>query len=69
MSNEKQSSLSPSASADEINRLYAEAERLRAESRDTLHVSVVAAWKAGQLLVAENAVFAARWERAHGCFG
>ena len=54
MSNEVQSSLSRSTSADEINRLHAEAEKLRAESCDTLHVALVAAWKAGQLLVAEK---------------
>ncbi len=54
MSNEMQSPLPRSASADEINRLHAEAEKLSAESRDTLHVASVSAWKAGQLLVAEK---------------
>ena len=54
MSNEVQSSLPRSGSADEINRLHAEAEQLRAESRDTLHVALVAAWKASQLLLAEK---------------
>lgn len=54
MSNQMQSPPPRSANADEINRLHAEAEKLRAESRDTLHVALVAAWKAGQLLVAEK---------------
>ncbi len=54
MSNEVQSSLPRSDSANEINRLHAEAEKLRAESRDMLHVALVAAWKAGQLLLAEK---------------
>ena len=54
MSNEVQSSLPRSARADEINRLHAESEKTRAESRDMLHVAVVAAWKAGQLLLAEK---------------
>ena len=48
------SSLPHLASADEINRLHAEAEKLRTESREMLHVALVAAWKAGQLLVAEK---------------
>lgn len=50
MSNEMQSLPTHSTSADEINRLHAEAEKLQAESRDTLHAALVAAWKAGQLL-------------------
>ena len=54
MSNEVQSYLLRSASADEINRLHAESEKARAESRDMLHVAVAAAWKAGQLLLAEK---------------
>jgi len=40
--------------AEEINRLHAEAEKLRTESRDTLHVALVAAWNAGQLLIVEK---------------
>ncbi len=43
-----------SSGAEEINRLHAEAEKLSAESRDALHAAVVAAWKAGQLLLAEK---------------
>ena len=54
MSNQVQSALPRSASADEINRLHAEAEKLCAESRDTLNVALVAAWKAGQLLNVEK---------------
>lgn len=54
MSNQVQSAFSRSAGADEINRLHAEAEKLRAESRDTLHAALVAAWKAGQLLNVEK---------------
>ena len=54
MSNEVQSFLPRSAGADEINRLHAEAEKLRADSRDMLYFALVAAWKAGQLLTAEK---------------
>lgn len=54
MSNEKQSVPPPLTVAEQINRLHAEAENLSAQSRDTLHVALVAAWKAGQLLVAEK---------------
>ena len=54
MSNQVQCTLPRPASADEINRLHAEAEKLRTESRDTLHVALVSAWKAGQLLVIEK---------------
>jgi hypothetical protein len=54
MSNQVQSPLPRSANADQINRLHAEAEKLRAESRDLLHVALVAAWKAGQLLNVEK---------------
>ena len=38
----------------EINRLHAEAVKLSADSRDALHAALVAAWKAGQLLVQEK---------------
>ena len=54
MSNQVQATLLHTASADEINRLHAEAEKLQAASRDTLHAALVAAWKAGQLLVTEK---------------
>lgn len=54
MSNQVQCALPDTVSADEINRLHAEAEKFRAESRDTLHAALVAAWKAGQLLVTEK---------------
>ena len=54
MSNEVQSSLSGSASADEVNRLHAEAEKSRAKSREMIDVALVAAWKAGQLLLVEK---------------
>jgi len=54
MSNEVQSPLPRSASADEINRLHAEVEKKTNESRDMLNVALRAAWKAGQLLVAEK---------------
>jgi hypothetical protein len=42
------------AGAEEINRLHSEAVRLSAESRDTLHAALVAAWRAGQLLLVEK---------------
>ena len=54
MSNEVQSPLPRSASADEINRLHAEVEKRTHESCDMLHVALRATWKAGQLLVAEK---------------
>ena len=54
MSNETQSMPSRSANADAINRLHAEAEKFRAESRDMLHAALGAAWKAGQLLNVEK---------------
>jgi len=54
MSNQVQSPLPSPASADAINRLHAEAEKLRTESRDMLHTALVAAWKAGQLLNVEK---------------
>ncbi|HEY1794200.1 MAG TPA: hypothetical protein VGG34_14890 [Opitutaceae bacterium] len=41
-------------SAQEINRLHTEAMRLSAESRDALNAALVAAWKAGQLLILEK---------------
>ena len=54
MSNQVQPPLPSPASADAINRLHAEAEKCRAESRDTLHAALLAAWKAGQLLNVEK---------------
>lgn len=54
MSVETPSPTSSAAVAEEINRLHAEAVRLSAESRDKLHGALVAAWRAGQLLVAEK---------------
>jgi len=47
------SALSPSG-AEEINRLHAEVVKLTAESRGALHAALVAAWRAGQLLIAEK---------------
>jgi hypothetical protein len=40
--------------AEEINRLHAEALKLSSDSRDALHAALVAAWKAGQLLLREK---------------
>lgn len=40
--------------AAEINRLYAEAQRLSQESSQCLHAALVAAWQAGRLLLAEK---------------
>ena len=54
MSNQVQPPLPSPASADAINQLHAEAEKFRAESRDTLHAAMVSAWKAGQLLNVEK---------------
>ncbi len=54
MSNEVQSSFPRPTSADEINRLHAESEKSRVESHAMLHVALEAAWKAGQLLLAEK---------------
>jgi hypothetical protein len=54
MSIEPSLSLAHSSGADEINRLHAEAVRSTTDSRDALHAALVAAWKAGQLLVAEK---------------
>jgi lambda repressor-like predicted transcriptional regulator len=42
------------ASAEEINRLHAEVAKMSVASRDALNAALVAAWKAGQLLVAEK---------------
>ncbi len=42
------------STADEINRLHAEAVKLSGDSRDALHAALVAAWKAGQLLAVEK---------------
>jgi len=48
-------SLSATASAArEINRLHDEAVRLTAESKQSLHKALAAAWQAGQLLLAEK---------------
>lgn len=38
----------------EINRLYAEAQRLTAESRTSLHAALAATWSAGRLLLEEK---------------
>ena len=54
MSPEIPSSLPRTSSAEEINRLHAEAVKLSTESRDALHAALVAAWKAGQLLAVEK---------------
>lgn len=40
--------------ADEINRLHAEAMKLAAASRQSLDAALMAAWRAGALLVAEK---------------
>ncbi|MDE3084201.1 MAG: hypothetical protein KGJ37_03140 [Verrucomicrobiota bacterium] len=40
--------------AQEINRLHDEASRLAAESKYSLHQALTAAWRAGQLLLAEK---------------
>ena len=40
--------------ADEINRLHEAAQRFSAQSRQTLETALVAAWQAGQLLLAEK---------------
>jgi len=40
--------------ADEINRLHAEAVKLAAASRQSLDAALMAAWRAGALLVAEK---------------
>ena len=42
------------ANAEEINRLHSEVAKMSAASRDALNAALVAAWKAGQLLVAEK---------------
>jgi hypothetical protein len=42
------------ATAENINRLYAEATRLSKESSQALHAALVAAWEAGHLLIAEK---------------
>jgi hypothetical protein len=54
MSAETSSSASSAPVAEEINRWHAEVGRLSTESRDRLHEALVAAWKAGQLLVAQK---------------
>lgn len=41
-------------SAERINQLHDEVKRCAAELRQTLHAALVAAWSAGQLLVAEK---------------
>lgn len=43
------------SAAREINRLHEEVTRLAAESKQSLHAALAAAWRAGQLLVAEKA--------------
>ncbi len=43
-----------STGADEINRLHAEAMKLSRESRDALHAALIAAWRAGHLLILEK---------------
>lgn len=40
--------------ADEINRLHAEAMKLAAASRQSLDAALMAAWRAGALLIAEK---------------
>jgi hypothetical protein len=42
------------SAAQEINRLHAETVRLAAESKQSLHQALAAAWQAGQLLLAEK---------------
>ncbi|OAM89685.1 DUF3102 domain-containing protein [Termitidicoccus mucosus] len=42
------------AAASEINRLYAEVQRLTVASHESLHGALAAAWQAGQLLLAEK---------------
>lgn len=54
MSTETPSSLLRPSGADEINRLHSEAAKLSAESRDALDATLLAAWKAGQLLTVEK---------------
>lgn len=54
MNTEAASPLLVSAGAEEINRLHAEAMKLSRESRDALHAALVAAWKAGHLLIQEK---------------
>ena len=44
----------PKSAAREINRLHEEVSRRTAESKDALHAALVAAWRAGQLLIAEK---------------
>ena len=40
--------------AEEINHLHQQVVRQTEDSRDCLHAAMVAAWKAGQLLLAEK---------------
>lgn len=44
----------PKSAAREINRLHEEVSRRTAESKEALHTALVAAWRAGQLLIAEK---------------
>lgn len=44
----------PKTIAAKINQLHEEVARRTAESRESLHAALVAAWNAGQLLVAEK---------------
>jgi hypothetical protein len=54
VSGESPTSACRHARAEEINRLHQEAVRLSAQSRDSLHAALVAAWTAGQLLGIEK---------------
>ena len=47
-------SADPKSAAREINRLHEEVTRRTAESREALQTALVAAWRAGQLLIAEK---------------
>jgi len=44
----------PKSAAREINRLHEEVSRRTAESKEALQAALVAAWRAGQLLIAEK---------------
>jgi lambda repressor-like predicted transcriptional regulator len=54
MNDTKEMPTNRSANAEEINRLHAEVIRMSAASRDALNAALVAAWQAGQRLVAEK---------------
>ena len=42
------------SAVEDINILHAKVEELGAQSRDTLHLALVAAWSAGRLLAEEK---------------